>query len=666
MSSSSYLITWLIIVSVANAVKVSYNRPKLCTNATWYQNGTTIANKTIVEDQPRGFFINCKDNLYVAALGREKILRWDKGLNKSGVIVGTKLSPYSNLFATIDDDIYFQIEKDGGQIYKWKNSTKNSTFVVKFEKSCSGLFIDINNTIYCSVHHRIQVFSTSLNDSNNTLTTVVGEEHEGSSSHKLRDPHGIFVDINFTIYVADTGNGRIQRFRSGEKHGTTVAGCGFPRSLTLDRPTDVILDADGYLFIVEKGKNRIVRKGSSDFQYILNKNGTNKESPYELNQPESIRFDSHGNIYVTDTDRDRIQKFTLATNSCDSTTTASSTFESITTSSCFTQAENPDEKKSTTKEQTTTVSNALINMYLSTEKIDTTTSSHSTQTESQTTTTIIEQTTAVSNALTNTYRSREEIDTTTSIQPYSTTTFVEEVTTISNDKNEQLSNIFHPHACEDSTEIGSNCNVSNAPCNQLQPCLNNGSCSNNDTNVDRYFCLCPEGFNGTECQLDCRVCKPDTCFNDGTCLTLNATFNCSCKSGWEGKHCEHKISHCFNVTCENNGICRPLLLNYTCECLGNFYFGRHCEITATKLIIYKIISKSFAYISIIAMASAMIFIIVMDVLKYFFGIDLTREGREQIRRKKHKKKRNRVTGQLILIKAPGIADKVETKEETVV
>ncbi|CAF0829839.1 unnamed protein product [Adineta steineri] len=548
MSSSSYLITWLIIVSVANAVKVSYNRPKLCTNATWYQNGTTIANKTIVEDQPRGFFINCKDNLYVAALGREKILRWDKGLNKSGVIVGTKLSPYSNLFATIDDDIYFQIEKDGGQIYKWKNSTKNSTFVVKFEKSCSGLFIDINNTIYCSVHHRIQVFSTSLNDSNNTLTTVVGEEHEGSSSHKLRDPHGIFVDINFTIYVADTGNGRIQRFRSGEKHGTTVAGCGFPRSLTLDRPTDVILDADGYLFIVEKGKNRIVRKGSSDFQYILNKNGTNKESPYELNQPESIRFDSHGNIYVTDTDRDRIQKFTLATNSCD----------------------------------------------------------------------------------------------------------------------EQLSNIFHPHACEDSTEIGSNCNVSNAPCNQLQPCLNNGSCSNNDTNVDRYFCLCPEGFNGTECQLDCRVCKPDTCFNDGTCLTLNATFNCSCKSGWEGKHCEHKISHCFNVTCENNGICRPLLLNYTCECLGNFYFGRHCEITATKLIIYKIISKSFAYISIIAMASAMIFIIVMDVLKYFFGIDLTREGREQIRRKKHKKKRNRVTGQLILIKAPGIADKVETKEETVV
>ncbi|CAF4209068.1 unnamed protein product, partial [Adineta steineri] len=171
---------------------------------------------------------------------------------------------------------------------------------------------------------------------------------------------------------------------------------------------------------------------------------------------------------------------------------------------------------------------------------------------------------------------------------------------------------------------------------------------------------------GTECQLDFRVCKSDTCFNDGTCLTLNATFNCSCKSGWEGKHCEHKISHCLNITCENNGICRPLLLNYTCECLGNFYSGRHCEITATKIIIYKIISKSFAYIAIIAMASVMIFIIVMDVLKYFFGIDLTREEREQIRRKKLKKKHNRVTGQLILIKAPGIADKVEAKEETVV
>ncbi|CAF0918198.1 unnamed protein product [Adineta steineri] len=649
MSSSSYLITWLIIVSVANAVNVSYNRPELCPNATWDLNGTTIAGVDIIGEQPHRFFINYNNNIYVAAGKRKTILKWLEGNNESEVIADTTVSKYSSLFVTINGDIYFEKEGEKGQIYKWINSTNHSTPVADFEGHCHGLFIDINNTIYCSVHDQSKVISTSLNDNYTNFTIVAGSDRAGSSSHELRDPHGIFVDINFTIYVADTGNGRIQRFRSGQKNGTTVAGCGFPRNLELRRPIDVVLDANDNLFIVEHDHNRIVRVGPSDFQHILGYKGPNKESPVELNRPYSIRFDSSGNIYVADTDSHRIQKFTLATNSCESTTNVSSTFESITTSSCFTQAESPDQTTTTIQEQTTTVSNAPINTYLSIEEIVTTTSSNSTQTENLTTTTITDPTTTVSNALTNTYGSTEEIGTTTSLQSY-----------------EQLPNIFYPHACEDSTEIGSHCNVSNAPCNQLQPCLNNGTCYNNDTNVDRYFCLCLEGFNGTECQLDFRVCKSDTCFNDGTCLTLNATFNCSCKSGWEGKHCEHKISHCLNVTCENNGICRPLLLNYTCECLGNFYSGRHCEITATKIIIYKIISKSFAYIAIIAMVSVMIFIIVMDVLKYFFGIDLTREEREQIRRKKHKKKRNRPTGQLILIKAPGIADKVETKEETVV
>ncbi|CAF0782004.1 unnamed protein product [Adineta steineri] len=571
MPSSSYLITWLLIVSVANAVNVSYNRPKLCPNATWYQNGTTIANETIIGNHPHAFFIDNNNNIYVVAHSEKKILRWDKELNKSEVIVDIKLFEHSRLFVTIDGDIYFEKEeekdkeKEKGHIYKWTNSTRNSTHVVDFERSCRALFIDINNTIYCSIRDGNKVISTSLNDTNKTFTTVVGGDSPGLLTYQLEKPHGIFVDINFNIYVADTENGRIQRFRPGQKNGTTVAGCGFPQSLTLNRPIDVILDADNNLFIVENDHSRIIRIGPGNFQHILAKKDSHEKLPDQLNHPYSIRFDSDGNIYVADTHNHRIQKFTLATNSCDSTTIVA-----------------------------------------------------------------------------------------------------EEVTTISTDENEQLPNIFYPHACEDSTEIGSHCDVSNAPCNQLQPCLNNGTCSNNDTNVHGYFCLCPEGFNGTECQLDFRVCKSDTCFNDGTCLTLNATFNCSCKSGWEGKHCEHKISHCLNVTCENNGICRPLLLNYTCECLGNFYFGRHCEITATKLIIYKIISKSFAYIAIIAMASVMIFIIVMDVLKYFFGIDLTREEREQIRRKKLKKKRNRVTGQLILIKAPGIADKVETKEETVV
>jgi hypothetical protein len=51
------------------------------------------------------------------------------------------------------------------------------------------------------------------------------------------------------------------------------------------------------------------------------------------------------------------------------------------------------------------------------------------------------------------------------------------------------------------------------------------------------------------------------------------------------------------------------------------------------------VSKSFAYIAIIAMITVAMFIFIMDILKYCFGIDPTREDLERIRRKKQLKKR---------------------------
>jgi hypothetical protein len=106
----------------------------------------------------------------------------------------------------------------------------------------------------------------------------------------------------------------------------------------------------------------------------------------------------------------------------------------------------------------------------------------------------------------------------------------------------------------------------------------------------------------------------------------------------------------------NNGVCRPLLLNYTCECVGdNFYSGRHCEISATKILIYKTISKSFAYVAIIAMTVVAMFVVIMDILKYFFGIDPVDEEREKIQRAKRMIKRKRpVIQRFIYVNAPPV------------
>ena len=129
-------------------------------------------------------------------------------------------------------------------------------------------------------------------------------------------------------------------------------------------------------------------------------------------------------------------------------------------------------------------------------------------------------------------------------------------------------------------------------------------------------------------------------FYSGVCNeTSSTTFSCSCQPGWISVHCEEKINYCENITCLNNGVCRPLFLNFTCECLGTSFSGRYCEITATKTVVLRAVSRSFAYIAILCLLGAVLFIVVMDVLKYGFRIDPTRNERERIRRAKRAKRR---------------------------
>jgi sugar lactone lactonase YvrE len=214
----------------------------------------------------------------------------------------------------MNGDIYFENGNETGRIEKWSTNVTSTTFVTKFNGSCYGLFVDINNTLYCSLRIQNQVVSVTLNNNTNFFAILAGTGSSGSTSAAFRGPWGIFVDINFDLYVAHAGNNRIQRFRRGELNGTTVAGKGVPYNLTLKYPTDVILDADGSLYIADNNNNRIIRAGSTTFYCVAGCSGSSGSAPDQLNKPYSLRFDSQGNIYVADEFNSRIQKFILTTN----------------------------------------------------------------------------------------------------------------------------------------------------------------------------------------------------------------------------------------------------------------------------------------------------------------------------------------------------------------
>ena len=192
----------------------------------------------------------------------------------------------------------------------------NKTGTIGFGGICYGLFVDMNNTLYCSLQSVHRVVTKSLYNSTAAMVTVAGTGSSGSLPNKLNNPYGIFVDIDLSLYVADGFNDRIQRFTPGKVNATTVAGNGSSSTFPIRYPSAIALDADGNLFIADGGQHRIVVSGPNGFRCVVACSGVSGSAADHLSSPRAISFDSYGNMYVAEQMNNRIQKFNLALNSC--------------------------------------------------------------------------------------------------------------------------------------------------------------------------------------------------------------------------------------------------------------------------------------------------------------------------------------------------------------
>ena len=283
--------------------------------ATWHDNATTFVNKTILQTEAHGFFIDHVDTLYFAQRSKNQLLIWTNNSVNPIVKSNHNYSKYTTLFVSIDGSIYFNVDITG-VIYKTYSYKNTTDFVIQFEDNCYGLFIDINNVLYCSVRKKHRVDSKSLDNNSSAVKIVAGTGTNGFASNQLHLPWGIFVNTNLELYIADANNHRIQLFKPNQLNGTTVAGNKTPNGLTLKFPTDVILDADGHLFIADNQHFRIIRANLHDYYCVAGCSNGPGSAAHQLNVTYSLRFDSQGNIYVADEWNKRIQKFVLATNTC--------------------------------------------------------------------------------------------------------------------------------------------------------------------------------------------------------------------------------------------------------------------------------------------------------------------------------------------------------------
>ena len=272
-----------------------------------------MANISHVGVSPYSLFVDTKNTIYVAAEGVDRVVVFHNGSSTLIRNITGNMSMPKSVFATKNGDVYIDNGMNYGRVDLWKPNATNGIRTMIINASCYSLFVDTRDNLYCSIDQYNQVIKRTLNNGSMLGVAVAGDGSNGSSSWSLYSPRGIFVDLNFALYVADCGNDRVQLFQPDQRNGTTIVD---NTTIALNCPGSVVLDADGYLYIVDGRHHRIVAGGPNGYQCIIGCSGRLGSTASDLGGPRSLSFDSYGNIYVADRLNDRIQKFSLIPSVC--------------------------------------------------------------------------------------------------------------------------------------------------------------------------------------------------------------------------------------------------------------------------------------------------------------------------------------------------------------
>jgi len=169
-----------------------------------------------------------------------------------------------------------------------------------------GVAVDAAGNIYVADtgNHRVQVF-----DANGKYLRGWGQY--GSGPGEFNEPWGIAVDGEGNVYVADTWNYRVQKFDSmgkfvrmwGESGDTGGDAGALPGAFY--GPRAVALARDGTVLVMDTGNKRIQRF-TADGEFVGGYGGFGA-GPGQFWEPVGLAVDGEGNVYVADTWNHRVQ-----------------------------------------------------------------------------------------------------------------------------------------------------------------------------------------------------------------------------------------------------------------------------------------------------------------------------------------------------------------------
>ena len=191
----------------------------------------------------------------------------------------------------------------------------------------AGLLLSVKNSTGSYVYATGSSWTFQLS---NGISTYAGTGSAGStgdggaaSSAQLRGPSGVAVDTARNVYISDSKNNKIRKVSSAGII-TTLAGTGTPgnngdggaaTSAQLHWPEGIIVDSSLNLYIADTYNNKVRKVSSTGIITTFAGTGTaarggdgGPATSAQLNAPVAVTIDALGNIYIADSNNNKIRK----------------------------------------------------------------------------------------------------------------------------------------------------------------------------------------------------------------------------------------------------------------------------------------------------------------------------------------------------------------------
>ena len=245
--------------------------------------------------QPFGISVDATGNLYIADTFNNRIRK----VGLDGIIT------------TVAGNELFKLSGDGGPA---TSASLHYPHDVAIDTAGSLYIADTSN-------NRIRKIS-----SEGIVSTIAGVP---ATSTSLRSPNGVAIDLSGNVYIANTDSSAILKLSpagtisavAGDRGQGFAGDGGLATSALVDRPHGLRVDTIGNLYIADTGNNRIRKVSTEGIINTVAGSGPTgfgtaggfsgdggPATSAQLNRPQGVAVDSGGNLYIADTQNNRIRK----------------------------------------------------------------------------------------------------------------------------------------------------------------------------------------------------------------------------------------------------------------------------------------------------------------------------------------------------------------------